>query len=226
MNTLDPGPPVTRVIFAVDIEGSTKQNNTKKAGLRAAMYDMVEQSLRQAGIAEDHHEPWIDRGDSVLVLVRPVDEVPRPVFLSAVVPVLEDLLRAHAADHADQLLRMRAVLHAGEVHFDRNGCFGEALDIAFRLLDAPVLKELFRGTANPLLLAVSDVIYQGVVRQGYDGIDTESFTSALEVEVGGQLHRGWVRAKEQGGSGDGTVIDVNRRRLSRVGALARRMQSA
>ncbi|QFU92351.1 adenylate/guanylate cyclase domain-containing protein [Amycolatopsis sp. YIM 10] len=232
MNTLDPGPPVTRVIFAVDIEGSTKQNNTMKAGLRAAMYKMVEQSLRQAGIGEDHHEPWVDRGDSVLVLVRPVDEVPRTVFLANVVPSLEEMLEQHAAGEPGHRLRMRAVLHAGEVHIDRYGCFGEALDIAFRLLDAPMLKELFRSTENPLLLAVSDAIYQGVVRQGYPGIDAASFTQALEVEVAGQLHRGWVQAKEppqqrHGGGGEDKVIDVNRKRLSRAVALAaKRMQSA
>jgi hypothetical protein len=27
-------------------------------------------------------------------------------------------------------------VHAGEVNYDANGCFGEALDVAFRLLDA------------------------------------------------------------------------------------------
>ncbi|WP_205215182.1 adenylate/guanylate cyclase domain-containing protein [Amycolatopsis albispora] len=230
MSGLDPGPPVTRVIFAVDIEGSTKQNNMMKAGLRAAMYKMVEQSLRQAGIGENHHEPWVDRGDSVLVLVRPVDEVPRTVFLSEVVPSLEEMLQAHAAAESGHRLRMRAVLHAGEVHIDRYGCFGEALDIAFRLLDAPMLKDLFRSTETPLLLAVSDAIYQGVVRQGYDGIDPASFTQALQVEVANQLHRGWVRTKEgappQRHGGEGKVIDVNRRRLSRAVALAKRMQSA
>jgi GTP diphosphokinase / guanosine-3',5'-bis(diphosphate) 3'-diphosphatase len=38
---------------------------------------------------------------------------------------------------ATEARRLRVVLHAGEVHYDGNGCFGEALDIAFRLLDAP-----------------------------------------------------------------------------------------
>ncbi len=67
--------------------------------------------------------------------------------------------------------RIRAVVHAGEVHYDANGCFGEALDVAFRLVDAPPVKKALRVTASPLILVVSEDIYRSVVRQCYDGID-------------------------------------------------------
>jgi len=50
------------------------------------------------------------------------------------------------------------VVHAGEVHYDDNGCFGEALDVAFRLLDAPRFKKALREAASPLILIVSDPI--------------------------------------------------------------------
>ena len=33
------------------------------------------------------------------------------------------------------------MVHAGEVNYDANGCFGEALDIAFRLLDSAHVKK-------------------------------------------------------------------------------------
>jgi FAD/FMN-containing dehydrogenase len=44
-------------------------------------------------------------------------------------------------------------MHAGEIHYDSNGCFGHALDIAFRLLDAPPAKRAvlaLRDAAAPL----------------------------------------------------------------------------
>ena len=44
------------------------------------------------------------------------------------------------------------VIHAGEIHFDGMGYFGEALDVAFRLLDAPRLKNRLRQVVTPLVL--------------------------------------------------------------------------
>jgi hypothetical protein len=37
----------------------------------------------------------------------------------------------------ERQLRVRVVVHAGTMFYDANGCFGETLDVAFRLLDAP-----------------------------------------------------------------------------------------
>jgi hypothetical protein len=69
-------------------------------------------------------------------------------------------------------------MHAGEVHYDDNGCFGEALDIAFRLLGAPGVKKALRTAADPLTLVISDDIYRTIVRHSYDGIDPRSFFGA------------------------------------------------
>jgi hypothetical protein len=63
------------------------------------------------------------------------------------------------------------VIHAGEVHYDANGCFGEALDVAFRLLDASQVKTALRQTVDPLILVISADIYGSTVRHGYDGLD-------------------------------------------------------
>jgi hypothetical protein len=189
---LSPGPPHHRTIFAVDIEGSTTRNNSAKADLRGAMYELVEQSLRANGITDNYRDPFVDRGDGILTLVRPVDEVPKTLLLAKVIPTLSDLLADHGQQHPDQRLRLRAVLHAGEVHQDMQGNFGEALDIAFRLLDAPEVKQAFRVCTAPLLLVVSDLIFESIVRQGYDGIDERAFTQVADVLVAARHHQGWV----------------------------------
>ena len=87
--------------------------------------------------------------------------------------------------------------HAGEVHYDANGCFGEALDVAFRLLDAARVKRALREMADPLILVVSDDIYRSVVRLGYDGIDHETFHQMVRVQVAGRRYPGWIHLPQQ-----------------------------
>ena len=89
------------------------------------------------------------------------------------------------------------MVHAGEVHYDANGCFGEALDIAFRLLDAALVKRALRVGTDPLILVVSGEIYRSVVRHGYDGIDQHAFRPLVRVQVAGNHYRGWIRIPEE-----------------------------
>jgi hypothetical protein len=98
-----------------------------------------------------------------------------------------------------RILRLRAVLHAGEVHHDGKGPFGEALDVAFRLLDAPRLKAHLRDALEPLALVASDYIYRSVIRHRYDGIDDEAFLPLVSVNVGDQRQKGWVHSPPAGG---------------------------
>jgi hypothetical protein len=91
-------------------------------------------------------------------------------------------------------------VHAGEVNYDANGCFGEALDVAFRLLDATRVKRALRAADDPLILVVSGDIYQSVVRHGYDGIDQDAFQPMVRVHVAGHRYCGWVQVPRQAAS--------------------------
>lgn len=160
--------------------------------LRGVMYELVDRSLVASGITLAYRDGFLDRGDGLLALIHPVDEVPKTVLLSQFIPHLTEQLGAHNAGCAASGLRMRAVLHAGEVHFDDRGCFGESLDVALRLLDAPEVTGIFRRTTDSLLCVVSDNIYRTVVRHGYDGIDQRGFVPVAQVRVAGREHNGWV----------------------------------
>jgi class 3 adenylate cyclase len=188
MTALHATRPHHRVILAVDIEGSSARTNTAKAGLRAVMYDSLEECLIRSGIRAEWRDPFVDRGDGILVLIHPVDDVPKTLLLSNVIPALEALLYQQQG----QELRLRVVLHAGEVHYDARGCFGESLDVAFRLLDSEEVKERFRRSRAPLVLVVSEDIHRAVIRHGYDGIDQQAFVPAVYVAVAGQICVGWV----------------------------------
>lgn len=177
--------PRHRAIVAVDTADSTARNNTGKARLRHDMYEMFESALSTAGIENDHHDPLIDRGDGILAIIHPT--VPKTLLLDTVLPELGKQLTKQDD------LRLRAVVHAGEVHYDRRGCFGEALDLSFRLLDAPELKLLLRESAEALAIVLSEDIYRTVVRHGYDRIEADSFAPLVWTQMAGQTHRGWVR---------------------------------
>lgn len=192
MNPLLLEPPRHRTILAVDVERSTSRTNASKALMRKVMYDLIESALQAGGIPERHRDPLINCGDGVLILVHPADEAPTTLLLNPVIPILSGLLADHNTNHPDQKLRLRAVVHAGEIHYDSWGRFGEALDIAFRLLDAPEAKTALRESTMPLVLVVSDGIYQAVVRHGYEGIDHRCF-GPLQVWTANREHHGWIR---------------------------------
>ncbi|MFC4855612.1 hypothetical protein [Actinophytocola glycyrrhizae] len=190
--------PRQRIIVACDVEGSTSRTNPAKATLRADMYELLEATLLECEITEEVREPFYDYGDGVMVLLRPVDGVPKTLLLHTFVPVLSTRLTAHAIRHPDRMFRLRVAIHSGEVHFDRQGVFGEDLDITFRLLDSPELKSRLQQTDAPLVLAVSGDIHRSVIRHGYDGIDGRTFDPAICLEVAEQRHVGWVHVPGQG----------------------------
>ena len=88
-------------------------------------------------------------------------------------------------------------MHAGEIHYDANGCFGEALDIAFRLLDAPGVKKALRTATDPLTLVISGEIYRTIVRHGCDGIDPYAFQPLIRVHVAGHHYPGWIHTQRK-----------------------------
>ncbi len=168
MGQLATGLPRYRAILALDIESSASRPNPIKDELRNNVYELFEVALRNAGIDTRHRDRFIDRGDGILALIHPVDQVPKALLLNRAVPFLNQLLTEYNAglprhSQLQRQLRIRVVMHAGEIHYDANGCFGEALDVAFRLLDAARVKRALREMADPLILVVSEDIYTSVV---------------------------------------------------------------
>ncbi len=96
------------------------------------------------------------------------------------------------AERCRRELRLRAVIHAGEIHCDGKGYFGEALEVAFRLLDAPRVKGCLRQAVTPLVLVVSEDIYWSIVRHEYESIAGSTFEPLVRVTVAGRRRQGWV----------------------------------
>jgi hypothetical protein len=198
--------PCYRTIFGVDVESSTTRNNSAKARMRDAMYTLVTEAFVRNEITVDDHDPFLDSGDGVVAMLRPADHVPKTLLLQSVVPMLGRLIEEHNSRRPADHLRLRAVLHAGELHFDTRAAFGETLDVAFRLLDSPVTKRALRRTTAPLVLAVSDDIYQSVVRHQYDGIDPLTFTAFMTKRNSTTWDSGWLHVP---GRTDHSLLDTD-----------------
>jgi hypothetical protein len=190
--------PVHRSILVVDLENSTAalRTNPVKEELRGQIYGLLRESMAETGVEDRWCDPLEDRGDGVLALIQPVDELPKTHLLSRLIPALThrlvDYNRCVPLGLPGHRMRMRAVLHAGEVHRDENGPFGEAVDLACRLLDSPKVKRCLRLASSPLVLAVSEDIYWGIVKHGYDGICPESYQPGVRVLVAGRRRQGYV----------------------------------
>jgi class 3 adenylate cyclase len=191
--------PVHRSIVLFDIERSTNafRTNPVKRQLREELYRVITEAMSYTGIQSRWHDPFEDRGDGVLMLIRPVDQLPKTHLLSKLIPELtRQLVGYNLALPPDEWqrrgLRLRAVVHAGEVHRDGNGYFGEAIDVACRMLDAAKLRSLLREAAAPLVLAVSEAIYWGLVKHEYDGIKADTYSPDFKVTVAGRRHQAFV----------------------------------
>ena len=86
------------------------------------------------------------------------------------------------------------VVHTGNIHDDDNGCFGEALDTAFRLLDAPRAKMALNGARGPLAVVVSAPVWKTASPASFAGTSPELIT----VQVGGHGHQGWILLPSEG----------------------------
>lgn len=188
--------PVHRSIVIVDVEASTTRTNPERGELRRVLYALLDEALFVAGITAGHLEPMGDRGDGVLILVKPHDDVPKTVLLGVFIPALVTLLAEYNAGvrQPGLRMRMRAVIHAGEVHGDGKGFYGEDLDVAFRLLNAQKVKEALReAPAAPLVLVVSEAIFTGIIRHRYvDADQSGKYEQVVRVRVAELTHRGWV----------------------------------
>ena len=72
-------------------------------------------------------------------------------------------------------MRLRVVVDAGELRRDRGGYYGTPLDEAYGLVNSDELRECLRRTRAPLVLVVTQELYEGVVRHGYGGIDPATY---------------------------------------------------
>ncbi|MFB9925473.1 tetratricopeptide repeat protein [Amycolatopsis halotolerans] len=193
---------VHRTILVADVEGFSDRSRTNRNQLsvRDAMYQTLRRAFREAGIPWEacYHE---DRGDGVLVLAPP--EVPKAAFTESLPGAIVETLEVHnRVAAAEEQIRLRLAVHAGEVHYDQHGVTSNAVVLAFRLVDSPALKSALAGSSSVLAMMVSTWFFDEVVRHSQSGRAENSRPFAVPLREGRTT--GWVSLPGDPWPADGT----------------------
>lgn len=200
-----------RSIIVVDIAGSGRWHNQDLLHARDVLTSAVHTGLAAAGITRAFIEHC---GDGIILLIPA--QVSKIDLLDPLLPAIADHIHAHNTTAAPSLrIQLRVAVHAGEVHRDPHGWVGTDLIATCRLVDGEPLYQELRQPARPdVVVAVSDLIYQAVVRHHYRGIDPVEYTPIrIQVKETDTLawlhtpHRGRAEPRSVGPQGDG-VGDV------------------
>ncbi len=169
------------LVISVDARRSGEYDDIEKTRMRARIYRVLETAFTHTKVARDslHLE---DRGDGVLVSVSGQVPVARLLGLW-MVEVHEKLRDENRALRVP--LGLRVGMHVGPVLHDARGIAGRAVDLACRLADSTVARQLLDAERADLVLAVSGSLYEDVVSGGGKFIEPARYSAArLELKEG------------------------------------------
>jgi CRP-like cAMP-binding protein/tetratricopeptide (TPR) repeat protein len=184
-----PGEPLNCSILFTDVAGfgNPLRLDPDREVVRAALYEILRSAFEASGV------PWAgcyyeDRGDGAVIVVPPTISTLRVV--DPLIPELAARLRQYNRRASEVvLIQLRAALHVGPVGTDAEGLTGQAVISTARILDAPVVKERLADARADLIFAVSDYVYDHVVRHGAGRVDSGAFE-----HVAGQVKESRVSA--------------------------------
>ncbi|MEV6448567.1 hypothetical protein [Amycolatopsis sp. NPDC051716] len=193
---------VHRTIVAVDIEefSSPWRTNADRLTIRSGLYEAVHRALLISGVVWEECD-HSDLGDGVLVLAP--SAYPKAVFSEQVVPALAEALVCYNKERLPaERIRLRVVLHAGEVSYDAHGATGQAIVHAFRLLDSPAIKQELTQSPGCLALITSAWFYDEVVRHSAHSRPSRYVRVVIHVKE--TITHAWIYARygDEGPSGD------------------------
>lgn len=169
------GDPLNCSILFTDIAGfgDPRRNDGDREVVRKALYEISRAALEASGVRwmDCYYE---DRGDGAVIIVPPTVATKRVV--DPLIMELASRLRQHNRRAGDVTqIQLRVALHVGPVGRDAEGLTGEAIIVAARLLEVPVLKERLAAGQADLMFAASDYVYDHVIRHCDGQVDSATF---------------------------------------------------
>ncbi|GAA1966629.1 hypothetical protein [Amycolatopsis minnesotensis] len=156
-------PTLYRTIVVVDVAGFTAPDRRlpDRLAVRHGMYEVLKTAFAESDVDFDSCATE-DRGDGALVLL------PSGTPKSAVADRLPDriavaLRRYNWTRTSQAQIRLRVSLNSGDVLHDGKGWVGEAVDTAFRILDAPRAKEVFAESGRMVAVISSQRFFDEVI---------------------------------------------------------------
>jgi len=180
----------TIVVFDVESFGDHRRTNLNQRAVRDGLYRSVTEAFDRAKI------PWTpddveDRGDGIFVRLAP--EVPKSLLVESLPSALVKKLTAHNRTHPDEeRIRLRMSLHAGEVLYDPYGVTGEAINWAFRLVDAEPLKTELARSPGVLAIIASSWFFDQVIRHAAPIVSGAYWPVLVRAKDNTQRERGWI----------------------------------
>ncbi len=157
--------PLDRMIVVVDIAGFTDPSRARpdRLAVRQGMYGLqvLKNAFAESDVDFDSCETE-DRGDGVLVLLPP--DTPKAVVADRLPDRIVVALRRYNWPRVPRArMRLRFGLNSGDVLFDGSGWVGDAIDTAFRILDAPMAKEALAESDQIVAFVSSQRFFDDVI---------------------------------------------------------------
>jgi hypothetical protein len=187
-----------RTILIVDIEkyGASYRDDPIRLWLHTDLRELLTAALGESGIERAQYT--IDStGDGWLVTIDPVVGKPR-ILVPVVDRLAAGLLERNGQTDAAGSLRVRLVLHAGDLLVVDDYVVGGQLVFAFRLLDADELRLLLERASGPLVVCVSNPVYQHVIAQRHEELDPSAY-EPVWLHCKDVRGLGWIRAPDEPG---------------------------
>ncbi|HSZ30578.1 MAG TPA: hypothetical protein VK784_12595, partial [Pseudonocardiaceae bacterium] len=184
-----------RTIVVVDVAGFTDPARTMvhQRAVHEGLYDVLRGAFSEVGVGLDTCTVE-DRGDGAMILLPP--EVDNSKLADQLPSRLVAWLRRYNAVHSAQAaVQLRVALHAGEVYQDGHGAVSAAVNIAFRILEAPEAKSALRLSTGVLALVASDIFYHDVIVHD-PAADPDSYRR-VPVEVKETSTVAWLRLPDR-----------------------------
>lgn len=154
-----------RTIVVVDVADFTnpERNVADLLAVHDGLYEVLKTAFAESGVDFDRCDPG-DRGDGVLIMV------PADVSKSLLADLLPDRLVAALRRYnwtrvpAAQF-KLRVGIHAGDVRLNAHGWVGNAVNLAFRIIEAAEVKAALKQPDKIVALVVSEYFYTEVISQ-------------------------------------------------------------
>ncbi|HJP73591.1 MAG TPA: hypothetical protein VJ914_04950, partial [Pseudonocardiaceae bacterium] len=176
-----PAPPLYRMIVVVDVAGFTAPDRhlPDRLAVRQGMYGVLKTAFAECDVDFDSCKTE-DRGDGALILLPP--DTSKTVVADRLPDRIAVALRRYNSSRIRQAqMRLRVSLNSGDVLFDGKGWVGEAIDTAFRILDARLAKEALAESDRIVAFISTQRFFEDVIEPD-PGLLPELYT-AIPVSV-------------------------------------------
>jgi hypothetical protein len=184
--------PQHRSIIVLDVAGFGRRTDPAQVHIRTGLDQVVRAACRASGLPLSRLV-FEDRGDGLILFVPAT--ISKAVLVRPFLPQVRTFLHAHNSKvEAAHRIRVRLAVHAGEVVRGPHGWIGADLNLTCRLVDSEALREeLVRQPRSDLVVALSDVVHQAVVRHGHRGTEASEYTE-VPLNVKELATRAWIHA--------------------------------